>query len=208
MRVPKAPLNAPRETCFRIANWDTPLRVNQNRSAGRFNDAGSPATQYFCLHPLGPWAEYLRSNDLREPVDLAEYRLRFWAVRLDLTEATEITFANAPDFGLAPEDLIADDHGSCRRLGNRLRYDPAAPDAIVVPNAALPGTRNLVIFGERTAIPFSVPPRDAWDIPACAVAERSRPPRGIESIVRFSEDPHPGFEAWSAGLSYQLAEPG
>ena len=208
MPAPTAPLSTPRETGFRIANWDTPLRVNQNRTAGRFNEAGSPATQYFCLHPLGPWAEYLRANELREPVDLADYRLRLWAVRLDLAGVTEICFANASDFGLAPEDLISDDHGPCRQLAERLRYDPALPDTIIVPNAALPGTRNVVIFGERTAIPFSLRPRDAWDIPACTLAERSRPPKGIESVVRFIGDPHPEFKAWTAGLSYQLAEPG
>jgi hypothetical protein len=194
-----------RETAFRIANWDTPLRVNHNRSSGRFNEAGSPPTQYFCLHPLGPWAEYMRTNELREPVDLAERRLRIWAVKLDLAGALEIDFANAARFGLTPADLVGDDHGPCRRLAERLRSERSA-ETIVVPNAALPGTRNVVIFGERTAIPYAWPPRDSWDLPACALAERSRPPEGVESVVRFAGEPHPELEAWTAGLSYQFAD--
>lgn len=203
-----APPSRSRETAFRIANFDTPLRVNAHRRAGRYHGAGSPATQYFCLHPLGPWAEYLRAGELRDPVDLADYRLRIWAARLDLSAAVEIGFGNAEEFGLAPADLVSDDHGPCRRFGERLRRDPSGPDTIVVPNAALPGTRNVVIFGERPSVPYSIEPRDAWDIPCCALAERSRPPEGIEALVRFRGDPHPELESWRTGRTYQLAELG
>jgi hypothetical protein len=157
---------------------------------------------------MGPWAEYLRTNDLRESVDLAEHRLRIWVVQLDLAGAAEIDFANSADFGLKPTDLVGDDHGPCRRMGERLRRDPSGPDTIIVPNAALPGTRNVVIFGERTAIPYSWHPRDAWDVPACTLAERSRPPEGIESAVRFLGDTHPELEAWAAGRPYQFADLG
>lgn len=202
MSVPIAPPNGSRETAFRIANWDTPLRVNSNRSAGRYNHAGSPATQYFCLHPLGPWAEYLRANELSKPPDLAEYRLRIWAVQLDLSAAVEIHFGNAVEFGLTAEDLVSDDHGSCRRLGERLRSDPTGPDTIIVPSAALPGARNAVIFGERVAMAYSMPPRDAWDLPSSILAERSRPPEGIESAVRFRGAPHPELESWLAGRPF------
>ncbi len=192
---------------FRIAGWDTSLRVNPNRTAGRFNDAGSPATQYLCLHPLGPWAEYLRSNGLRDPAELAERRLRIWALRVDLSKATEVNFSNARQFELnEPEDLITDSHAACQALAERLRSDPHGPESIVVPSAALPGTDNLVILGERVQIPYSWEPLSAVDIPACVIAERSQPPPGIASLVRYTGDPHPAFEAWRVGRSYHFPD--
>lgn len=192
---------------YRIAGWDTPLRVNPNRTAGRFNERGSAATQYLSLHPLGPWAEYLRGEDLRDVSELAERRLRIWALRVELADAQRIDFSTAADFGLDnPEDLIADNHSACRALAERLRADPRASGTLIVPSAALPGTDNVVIFGERVQIPYSWEPISAVDIPACVIAERSQPPSRITSLVRYRGESHPAFEAWRAGRSYSFPD--
>lgn len=194
------------EVGFRISDWDTPLRANPNRTAGRFNEAGSQATQYLGLHPLTPWAEYLRFNDLRDPEELAERRLRIWAIRVDLTDAAEIGYGNAARFGLEPGDLVDDDHGACRRFADRLRNDASAPHTLIVPSAALPGTRNVVILGERVSIPYSWEPLEVIDLPACVIAERSHPPDEIISLTRFVGDPHPDFDAWGEGRHYQFPD--
>jgi RES domain-containing protein len=191
---------------YRISTWDTPLRVNPNRSAGRYNDAGSPATQYLCRHPLGPWAEYLRANDLRNEEDLAVHRLRIWVLRVDLSDAFRIDFNHAADFGLDPKDLIDDDHTACRRLARRLREDPDSPETLIVPSAALPGTENIVILGERVQIPYSWNPIDDVDVPACVIAERSQPPQKSPSLVRYQGDSHSQLEAWQAGQEYRFAD--
>lgn len=196
------------ETTYRIASWDTPLRVNPNRGPGRFNDPGAAATQYLSLHPLGPWAEYMRGNDLRDPELLAQARLRIWVLRVDLSDVVEIGFSNAAEFALGPAELIADDHAACRRLAERLRADSAAPDTLVVPSAALPGTRNVVILAPRVQIPYSWEPLDPVDVPSCAIAERSHPPEGLEAIVRFRGEPHAEFEAWSSGRGYAFPDLG
>lgn len=193
-------------TAYRISTWDTPLRVNPNRTAGRYNEAGSPATQYLCRHPLGPWAEYLRSNDLRDIDDLAAHRLRIWALQIDLSGAVRIDFNAAPDFGLQPSELIGDDHGPCRGLARRLRQNPQSPEILLVPSAALPGTENIVILGERVQIPYSWEPIEPVDVPACVVAERSQPSQGVTSLVRYRGQPHPHFEAWCAGREFQFAD--
>jgi hypothetical protein len=192
---------------YRIASWDTPLRVNPNRSPGRFNEAGSAATQYLCLHPLGPWAEYLRANDLHDASQLAEHRLRIWALRIEMSEVARIDFVNATDFGLrTAEDLVADDHSACRALADRLRTDPTGPKAVCVPSAALPGTENVVIFGERVQIPYSWSPISAVDVPACVIAERSEPPPGVVRMVRYDGEPHVGFRAWREGRTHRFAD--
>lgn len=192
---------------FRISDWDTPLRPNPHRSPGRYHRAGSPATQYIALHPLGPWAEYLRYHDLRLPEDSTELRLNMWALRLDLTEVAEIGFENALDnFEIQPEDLVSDDHATCQALADRLRADSAMPKAIVVPSAALPGARNLVVLKARVAIPYLWTPIDCGDVPACILTQASQPPEGLVDRIRFAGEPHAELEAWEQGRRYELAD--
>jgi RES domain-containing protein len=192
---------------FRISDWDTPLRPNPHRSPGRYHRAGSPPTQYIALHPLGPWGEYLRYHDLRRPEDIAELRLNMWALRVDLGEAVEIGFENAlADFGLQADDLVDDDYTACQALADRLRADSATPKAIVVPSAALPGAKNLVILGARVAIPYLWAPIDSGDIPACALTKASRPPTGLVDRVRFAGESHAELEAWKRGQRYELTD--
>jgi len=198
------------EVGFRIANWDTPLRPNPHRSPGRYNRAGSPPTQYIALHPLTPWAEYLRANDLRLPEQSADLQLNLWALRLDLTEAVEVSFESAEnrfdDFDIQPEDLVGDDRSACQALADRLRADSSLPKSLIVPSAALPGTRNLVIVGAREAIPYQWAPIDSGDIPACVITKASRPPDGLLDKVRFAGDPHAELDAWREGRRHEFAD--
>lgn len=190
---------------FRVSDWDTPLRVNPNRSEGRFNRDGSSATQYVALHPLTPWAEYCRYHDL-SPEQAEQRRLRVWAIRVIVPEIVEVEFDNATDHGLRSEDLVDDDWSACQDLADRFRTDPAGPKAIKVPSAALPGTRNIVIFGERVSIPYLWEPIDEVDMPTAIVAENARPPAGLLPLIRYRGDTHPEFDAWSQGQSFSFAD--
>jgi RES domain-containing protein len=195
------------EVGFRISDWDSPLRPGEHRSPGRYHRAESPPTQYISLHPLAPWAEYLRYHDLRRLEDAADRRLRVWALRVNLTNAVEISFEGSfEEFGIRRENLVGDDHTACQDLADRLRADAAAPKEILVPSAALPGARNLVILGPREQIPYLWTPIDAGDIPACIVTEASRPPEGLLDRVRFVGDSHAELEAWEQGWRYELAD--
>jgi hypothetical protein len=191
---------------FRLASWQRPLRTEPSRVAGRFHriTEDSP-TQYLCLHPLGPWAEFLRASDLRLAEQLAFVRHRTWALRLDLAELPRIGFAEASGYGLRPGDLVSDDHRACHRLADRLRAE-AVPGAIV-PSAALPGTDNVVLFGERAAAPYVVEPLSAIDVPASLTADGGRPPLGLLERVRRPGAPHPALEAWRAREPFRFAEP-
>lgn len=191
---------------YRVASWDTPLRANAHRTEARYNRVDSPATQYLALHPLTPWAEYCRTQGLRDPDEVATRRLTTWVVRLPAEPVTEIGFDDAGDWGLAPEDLVADEYTACQDLAERLRADPDAPKVIRVPSAALPGTHNLVTFGERVMIPYCWPPIDDGDIPACVVAEAARPPDDLFRLIRHRGQEHAGLEAWSAGREYEFAD--
>jgi RES domain-containing protein len=192
---------------FRVASWDTPLRVNPNRQPGRFNYAESPATQYITLHPLASWAEYIRWHAVREPRALSEIRLGVWAIRVVVRDLLVIDYNNAESLGIRAEDLISDDWSSCQALAERLRADPRNPKVLQVPSAALPGARNIVILGPRVAIPYSFEPLDELDTPVTLCAAGARPPRSLLDLVRFRGEDHAEYEAWQLGDTYALIEP-
>jgi len=192
---------------FRVASWDTPLRVNPNRQPGRWNHAGSGPTQYIALHPLATWAEYLRWHDLRSRDSLRYLRLAVWAIRAVVEHAEMVHYDTAAKLGLRPEDLIANDWSACQTVAERLRRDHAAPKILETPSAALPGARNLVILDARVAVPYTMEPLDPVDLPVTLAAAGARPPAGLLKLVRFRGEPHPEFEAWQRGDDFELLEP-
>jgi hypothetical protein len=191
---------------YRLASWRRPLRTEPSRVAGRFHRMTEESpTQYVCLHPLGPWAEFLRASGLRTADQLALVRHRTWALRVDLDGLPRIGFDEAGAYGLRPGDLVSDDLRACHRLADRLRAD-GVPGAIV-PSAALPGTDNVVLFGERAAAPYLVEPLSAVDVPASLTADGGRPPLGLLDGVRRRGAAHAALEAWRAGEPFRFAEP-
>jgi RES domain len=199
-------LNGALTTAFRLASWRRPLRTEPSRVTGRFHRVTEESpTQYLCLHPLGPWAELVRGSELHAAERLALVRHRTWALRLDLSGLLRIGFAEAADHGLRPGDLVSDDLRACHRLADRLRA-AGAPGAIV-PSAALPGTDNVVLFGERAAAPYLVEPVSGVDVPASLTADGGRPPLGLLDRVRRRGAPHAALEAWRAGEPFHFAEP-
>lgn len=192
---------------FRIAAWDTPLRANANRHPGRWNRAGAPATQYISLHPLGPWAEYLRWHDIRTWERAREVRLGVWVIRHDDAEIFDVTFESAPRLGLHADDLVDDDWTACQEAAERLRGDRSAPKVLRTPSAALPGTTNIVILEPRVGIPYSATPLDRVDLPVSLAAAGARPPQSLLPLVRYRDQPHAELEAWRRGERFQLVEP-
>jgi hypothetical protein len=191
---------------YRLASWRRPLRTEPSRVAGRFHRmTGESPTQYLCLHPLGPWAEFLRASELRAPEQLALVRHRTWVLRIDLAGLARIGFAEAHAHGLRPGDLVSDDLRACHRLADRLRA--AGAEGAIVPSAALPGTDNVVLFGERAAAPYLLEPLSAVDVPASLTADGGRPPLGMLERVRRRGAPHAALEAWRAGEPFRFAEP-
>ena len=191
---------------FRLAAWRRPLRTEPSRVAGRFHRVTEESpTQYLCLHPLGPWAELVRGSELRTAEQLALVRHRTWALRLDLAGLLRIGFAAAEEHGLRPGDLVSDDLRARHRLADRLRAS-GAPGAIV-PSAALPGTDNIVLFGERAAAPYLLEPLSPIDVPASLTADGGRPPLGLLDRVRRRGAPHAARAAWRAGEPFRFAEP-
>ena len=191
---------------YRQASFATPLRTEPARRPGRFHSGGEDVpTQYLCLHPLGPHAELLRGHDLRRPEQALAVRERTWALRLPAEGLVEIGFDEAGRFGIRPAELVADDAAACRELAARLREDGVP--GIVVPSAALPGTRNVVLFGARVGSPYLLEPLGAVDVPASVTAVDGRPLLSLLERVRFRGERHVALDAWAAGRSFRFEEP-
>ena len=191
---------------YRLASWRRPLRTEPSRVAGRFHRPTEESpTQYVCLHPLGPWAEFVRASGLRTAEQLALVRHRSWALRLELAGLVRIGFGEAAEHGLRPGDLVSDDLRACHRLADRLRA--AGTPGAIVPSAALPGTENVVLFGARAAAPYVLDPLSEVDVPASLTADGGRPPLGVLDRVRRRGSAHAALERWRSGEQFRFAEP-
>jgi hypothetical protein len=197
--------------CYRASSYLTPVRARAHgwSSTGRYHDWGSPATQYFSLHPLTPWAELVRNQRCRDLDDALETRIAVWAIRLVLKAEPETVDFDAADAGtlatrIAPAELVADDARECRVLADAHRADPSAAKVIRVPSAALPGTDNVVIFGRRRAIRYETTPLRAIQVPVAVSSVDGRLPRDLFRLVRRIGDRHAGYERWRRGERYEL----
>jgi hypothetical protein len=191
--------------CYRFASYATPLRTVPAWQPARFSrgDEDEP-TQYLALHPLGPLAELMRNAELRSPDQLRAVSTRTWALEVPIEALPEITFATAEQFSISAEQLVGDDYSPCQDLAARLRADI---DGLIVPSAALPGTRNVVLFGPRVAAPYLTRPVGVVDVPASITADGARPPGSLRALVRFAGDRHTALDAWRSGTEFLFAEP-
>jgi hypothetical protein len=168
--------------CYRHADYLTPLRASQaQRRPGRFHrGTEDEPTQYLCLHPLGPHAEAMRRFGTRTSSAARLLDLRTWVL-------------NVPDDGLVDlefdERWVADDWSASQELGDRLRASGAR--GLIAPSAALPGTKNVILFGPFSASPYDVPVRDA-ELPASITGEHGSALETLVRLVRFRGQPHPG----------------
>jgi hypothetical protein len=193
---------------FRLANYETPLWSVENFAAGRYNEPGAGFTQYLSQHPLTPWAELLRNEGRRTRERAVLMRYPLWALRIQLEDdPLEVRFDNAGDFGLAGDDLVADDHGPCRALARAFRA--SGPRAFLAPSAALPGTTNLVVLEPRVIAAWNQIPHDELDWPGSLAAQDGRCPEGLWELVNYRRigEPHPALEAWRHGEEFTFEEP-
>jgi RES domain len=202
----------PELIAYRCAAWHTPLWADPNPVEARYNRAGEAPTTYFGLHPLTPWAELIRRLDISDPGEVSEVRPPLWVARVPLApdDVVELTFEGATVYGLAPNDLVGDDYGPCQAFASELRADSAAPKAIVAPSAALPGTRNLVLLGERVISPLLLEPIDpVIDTPAAIAAVRGRAPLNLTPLVhrRDADVSHAELAAWEREEVSEFTEP-
>lgn len=159
-KVPEAPRISLRATFFRQVSplysplWHRPLPLQpQIQEASRFNWRGTAYVQYLSSTPAGAWAEFIRQFGIEDYKDLAQIRRTFYAFLIDETEIADLTGLESGEG--ADRRLLAHltgDRGAdleaCRELAEDLANDGYR--GLLAPSAALPGARNLALFGPRS----------------------------------------------------------
>jgi hypothetical protein len=156
--------------------------------------------QYFSLDPDGAWAELVRNAHLRTIEDLEPIRHRLWQCWVEEPDIADLsTFDTIAACGLEPEMFIGP-HEPCRALANELL--DAGYRGLLTPNAAIANIVNLTIFGPRREIYRNSVLAAAGNrnprvyVMVNLIAEAGPPPGHILDLVRYGEDPHPGYENW------------
>jgi hypothetical protein len=149
---------------FRHADPRFPfLWESADQPPGRWHGPGEGPAHYFAGTPDGAWAEFLRHEEITDPVDLATVDRALWAVELGRPPAA------AP--ALDPEVLAGDpaSYEACRAEARRMRARgerglvapsaallPGTPSGFRVEGALQPGPpraeRVVVLFGRRSSL--------------------------------------------------------
>jgi len=179
---------------YRYSSYDTPFWARENSEPGRWHPAGDGATQYLSLSADGAWAELIRHEQLTSEDEVAQVSMQLWSVSVGQGMVADYsTFALADRAGFDARALVAEDHGSCRREGARLRE--LGYRGVLAVSAALPGEVNLTLFGPRTASTWGRRPLLASSLPATVIA-KGAPPAGLVGRVRRIGTPHAGLAAY------------
>jgi RES domain-containing protein len=184
---------------YRATSYDVPLRVAANRRSGRWNVAGEGTVQYLCLDAQGPFAEKIRHEDLRTAEEVATYRVALW--ELEINEGIVVdysTFEKAEDAGFPPEALIDDDYERCQKEAQRLIGLGAR--GVISPSAALPGSVNITLFGQRVEVRWGAKPGLASAVPAQKLVTGHPPSALIERVRFFGDGGHPLLEEHLAAI--------
>jgi hypothetical protein len=109
--------------------------------------------------------------------------------------------------GLNAEDLVDDDRSACQALGATLAA--GGQTSILVPSAALPGTRNLVIFDPAVVIDYHHIPPAPEDYPTAMAAQHGRCPEDLWQSVHYqgSTRRHAELAAFLAGDDFAFDQP-
>ena len=193
---------------FRATGYFKALWAFPNMEDGRYNIAGRHPAQYLSLHPMGPWAEMLRNLNRRTADQARTLRLPIWTFRLVLDEdPVDVSFDTAGDYGLDPEDLVADDQSATRALGAAL-YDRGVA-SFIAPSAALAGTHNLIVLRPAAIIDYHAAPIDPEDWPAALAAQHGRCPEGLwdSAHYRGAGTTHAALDGWRSGDEFEFVQP-
>ena len=188
-------------TVFRHSAYDSPWWAFPSSRSGRFNRAKQDTVQYLCLHPLGPAAEMLRSN-VGPAGDPDGVILNLWTAVVELSDVTRVEFDECAGYGCTPDELVGDEHAPTQSLADQVRASGAR--ALVEPSAALPGTHNLILFGERVLHPYLWQPLAPEEIPTGHLTDGAGVAAEIVSHVRWFGSEHTALEQWKATGSYEL----
>jgi hypothetical protein len=132
--------------------------------------------------------------------------LNLWTAVVDIDGVVLMEFDDCEAYGLTPDELVGDDYTPTQKFADDVRAGGGT--AMIVPSAALPGTRNLILFGVRLLQPFLWDPLMPEEIPTGHLTDGARPPAEVASHVRWIGVAHKAVEQWKAtGENFLFDDP-
>jgi RES domain len=128
--------------------------------------------------------------------------LNLWTAVIDIDDVTRVDFADCERYGCTADELVGEDYTPTQVLADDVRSSGAT--AMVVPSAALPGSHNLILFGERLLHPFLWEPVMPEEIPTGHLSDGARAPAEVADHVRWFGTTHAAAEQWKATGAYDL----
>jgi hypothetical protein len=101
---------------------------------GRWHADGEGPAHYFADTPDGAWAEFIRHEEITDPVDLGTVTRTLWAIEIEDAETTTVTLDKTVLTGAADTWPACQMHA--RELRKRGAMRLAAPSAALLPGAA------------------------------------------------------------------------
>ncbi len=196
-----------RGVVFRATTYDTPLWVSPNRRAGRWSrPEDGIVAQYCTLDVASAVAEMVRCEDLRRHDEARELRVSIWELRIDEGAIADYsTPERAAKQGFSWKPLIADEWEECQAEGRRVVE--AGGRGILAPNAALPQSVSLTLFGPRTEIAWAAEPNLSIQVPARHIL-RGAPGEHLVDDTRFFGDEYPDLRPIAAEQLFRLETAG
>lgn len=198
--------------CFRQVAADWPPLYHAagepapSQRSGRWHREGDGYAQYLSLDPLGSWAELIRYASIASVERSDQQRRNLWLVFVRGRRIADLArFEDFERAGLDPR-IAVDEHGPAQELAAELR--DAGFNGVLAPGAALPGTTNLTLFGERYerllrgGLSAWENPRPAVWLPCTLAAADAAPPAEVVEMTCRRGAPHAGYRAYlhAAGL--------
>lgn len=119
-------------------------------------------------------------------LDPAEIRRPVWALRLPDGPVETIGFDESREWGIDPYALVCppEGYGECQQLAGTFQA-MEEPPMLRVPSAALPGSWNLIVFGQRILAPYTPEPVDPdLDVPGAPAAVDARALEELIGLIR------------------------
>jgi hypothetical protein len=169
--------------------WETAAQP-----AARWHGTGEGPCQYFADSPDGAWAEFLRHEEITDPIDLAGIERSLWAVEVGdavLEQAHPVAANTKTASPVDTDDLCCDEgtYAACQAYARSARSAGAteliAPSAALLPGAARGQYTDGILCeaadrdGQVWVLYGKRPNLRAW-----RAVERGSPPRRVLDLVR------------------------
>jgi len=162
--------------------------LDRARQGGRCHRKYEPSPCYTSSTETTAWAELFR----HVYGEVSPFEMRRRMSEIEVTHLPVVDFED-PDvrdmFSVSERSLVSNNYAACRKLADLLRQRPDRFGGMILPSAAVPGERTLVVFRDRVPDHLTVVKEEVGTTPTRLlplfrrVAETL--PKPLRSVAKF-----------------------